>query len=95
MSGPPDALAASVIEDSYVEEDLNLDEFGEDDFGRPILRTIIRIVFHDDATVGEVNELLIELSAQIVATLAGYPGIVVRIEDPESYQASINSGVRL
>lgn len=87
LEGPATALVGSVIKDTYVYDPVDPSEYGEDVVGREIQRTGVKIVFTDQATVGEANELLAEFEAEIIASLEGYPALVVRIPDPGTLQA--------
>ena len=87
LPGDAAALASSVITD--FDADINLDpaEFSTNLDGNDVQRTELKIVFFPTATVEEVNALLTEFSADIVASLEGYPALVVRVPDPGSLQA--------
>lgn len=85
--GDGGALATSAIGDVYVTGAPDPSEYSEDASGVRIHRTVVKIVFLDDATVGAVNELLNDQSATIIAALEGFPALVVEIPDPGSLDA--------
>ena len=78
------AVLGDVIEDFFVRDPVADDEYSADTFGNQVLRTGIKIVFTNTATVGEVNTLLTDIEAELIATLRDYPAAVVRIPDPGS-----------
>lgn len=82
IPGTEFAMAKSVIEDIDITVEVQDVEFSTDLDGNQIQRTSLKIVFHEDTTVGEINNLLAEFSAEILAALEGYPALVVRIPDP-------------
>jgi Tol biopolymer transport system component len=77
-----DAVPQIDIGDTYTPEEVSVDEFGTQ-----ILRTKLEIVFKQNATVDEVNELLVEIDASITSSIAGTRSLVIRIPDPGDLDA--------
>lgn len=84
FSGDTAATLGSVIGNFYVADPVVDTEYSVDATGHRIQRTVIKVVFADTATVGDANEVLTDIKAELVSTLAGYPAAVVRIPDPGS-----------
>lgn len=78
-----DATVDRVSRNVYPAEQVSVDEFT----GRRVLRTVIQIVFHENATVAEVNGLLTRIGGSITASVAGTRSVVVRIPDPGTLEA--------
>ena len=87
LAGSASALAKDVIETQILDDPIREGETTIDVHGREIERTRIQIDFAETATVGEVNDLLIDLRATITASVEGLPSLVVRIPDSGSLSA--------
>lgn len=87
LQGAPTALASSVISDVYIDSDPDDAEISTDASGNRVIRTEIEIAFLPDATVDEVNALLADISAEVLASLEGFPSLLVRVPDPGSLTA--------
>lgn len=72
---------AATFDHSTTSKGIPMSEVSVDIDGTNVPRTLIRVEFLDDATVGQINASLASVSGGITDMLAGSPYIVVRIPD--------------
>lgn len=84
IPGAPDAPAVGALFDSDDSSGIRPEDVSVDDAGVKVARTQIEIGFAKDATVAEVNELLVSVGGRIVSMLSGVMVTAARIPDPGS-----------
>ena len=87
IPGDPAALLKNAILSVDVGDVYTDAEVSTDANGVEIVRTKIEIAFRNSARLGEVNDLLAAHGARVTTSLAGVPGVVIRIPDPGSLAA--------
>lgn len=84
LDADDDVLVKQATSDTDAWDTYDPSEVSTNDNGVEIVRTKIGLMFHSDATAGEINALLIDLGASITTSLAKIAYLVVRIPDPGS-----------
>jgi hypothetical protein len=87
LPGTPDTPAASSVVDYSCHDTITDTEVTEVSPGARIARTKLEIGFTPNATVGQINDLLTSIGAQITAMLKGVNQVIVRIPDPGDLSA--------
>jgi hypothetical protein len=82
LPGTPDSPASSSVVDYSSHDTITDTEITEILPGNRIARTKLEIGFTPNATVGQINDLLTSIGAQITAMLKGVNQVIVRIPDP-------------
>jgi hypothetical protein len=87
LAGAPDTPVRQAVGDVFVEHAYTDADVSVDAVGRQIVRQQLKILFRENASVGQVNDLLNRIGATVTGSIAGTRGLVVRIPDPGSLAA--------
>lgn len=82
LTAPDNTKVTAAIVDVRKPATFATDEVSVDENGQQVLRTSIKIVFHEFATAGEINDLLTKIDGTIISSIAGSRSLVVQIPDP-------------
>jgi len=82
LEGPPDGPALDATFDFEDLDPVPPSAIGLDVEGDEVVRTRIKILFPDDATVGAVNDAIERVAGRIVSMVSGVPTVVIEIPDP-------------
>ncbi len=82
LEGPGDALAVDAVLDMDREDGVPDAELEGDEADGMVARTRLEVEIMPDATVGQVNAAIAEVSGEVLLSIRGMPFLLVRIPDP-------------